>query len=306
MSPRISVVIPTYDRARVLGRALDSVFAQGIDDLEVIVVDDGSSDDTRGMMARYPRPVTFLEQANAGPAAARNKALAVARGEFIAFLDSDDTYLPRHLASRLEVFERSPETGVVHGASEVVDAQGNVVKMQRPLPGHRGRVLPALLFNNFVTLSAVMMRRACYDRVGPMHETLRFAEDWLYWLRIAAHVPFDYVDEVTLRFERSVVSASRRPLPDLAAENRTMLDLAFGDPALGPLIARHRSATFARMYRNYAKMALEVYQPRVARDFLWEALRSRPADPESLVLLAKTILPEGLVRAARRWTRGGG
>jgi glycosyltransferase involved in cell wall biosynthesis len=306
VSPRISVVIPTYNRARILGRALDSVFAQTVDDLEVIVVDDGSSDDTKGMIARYPRPVTFLEQANAGPAAARNRALAIARGEFIAFLDSDDTYLPMHLRAHLDVFARSPEVGLVHGASEVVDAQGRSVKLQRPLPEHRGRVLPALLFHNFVTLSAVVMRRACYEQVGPMHETLRFAEDWLYWLRIAAHVPFDYVDEVTLRFERSVVSASRRPLPDLAAENRRMLDLAFADPSLGPIIAPYQAAAYARMYRGYASMALEVFRGREARGFLGEALRSRPGDPESLVLLAKTFLPEGWVRAARRWTRGRG
>jgi glycosyltransferase involved in cell wall biosynthesis len=306
VSPRISVVIPTYNRARTLVRALDSVFAQGVPDLEVIVVDDGSGDDTKGTIARYPHPVTYLEQANAGPAAARNRALAVARGEFIAFLDSDDVYLPRHLEAHLEVFARSPETGLVHGASEVVDVQGTVVKVQRPTPGHRGRVLPALLFHNFVTLSAVVMRRACYEQVGPMHETLRFAEDWLYWLRIAAHVPFDYVEEVTLRFERSVVSATRRPLPDLAAENRAMLDLAFADPSLGPQIARHRAAAYAGMYRGYAKMALEGFRPAEARRFLGEALRSQPADPESLVLMAKTFLPEGWVRTARAWARGGG
>jgi len=304
MKALVSVVMPTFNRKHVLRRALDSVFAQTIPEVEAIVVDDGSSDGTEAMIAEYPRPIVYVGQQNAGPAAARNRGLKRAGGAFIAFLDSDDVFYPRHLEASLAALERSPEAGLVYGANEVVDAEGRVVKVQVPRPEDRGRVLPGLLFTNFVMPSTVVMRRECYEAVGGMNETLRFAEDWLYWLKMAERFPFEQVGEVLVRFQRSTVSASRLPIESLVAMNREMLDLAFADPVLGPAIAPHRRAAYAAMHRAYAETALELLHMGTARKLLAQSLRLSPWDPRLYSLLAKSLLPGWALKRAREAKRG--
>jgi glycosyltransferase involved in cell wall biosynthesis len=300
----VSVVTPTFNRKHVLRRALDSIYAQTVPEVEAIVVDDGSSDGTEAMIAEYPRPVVYVQQENAGPAAARNRGLKRARGAFIAFLDSDDVFYPRHLEASLAALERSPQAGVVYGASEVVDADGRVVKVQRPRPEDRGRVLPRLLFYNFVMPSTVVMRRECYETVGGMNESLRFAEDWLYWLRLAERFPFEQVSEVLVRFQRSKISASRLPIEELVAMNREMLDIAFADPALAPAIAPYRRAAYAAMHRAYAETALELLDTGTARKLLARSLRQHPADARLYLLLAKALLPKWVLKNARGAMRG--
>jgi glycosyltransferase involved in cell wall biosynthesis len=305
VTPKISIVIPTYNRAHVLGRAIESVFAQTVSDFEILVADDGSTDATAALLESFPERVLHLRQSNRGPAAARNLGMAAARGEYIAFLDSDDAYFPRNLEAHLEVFDRNPGAGLVYAGSEIVDAGGAFVKELRPRPGNRGRVLPQLLFFNFIMPSSVVMRRACYEYAGPMNEELHFAEDWLYWLRIAGRFSFDYVDAPLVRFQRTPGSASRRPLPDLVTMNMHMFDLAFADPDLGPQIAPHRNLTLSRAYLGYARSALEAVDLGLARGLVVRAMRHRPADPETLILFVKTLVPKGLLRRARRMVRGG-
>ena len=305
MNALVSVITPTFNRKHVLRRALDSIYAQTVPEVEAIVVDDGSSDGTEAMIAEYPRPVVYMKQQNAGPAAARNRGLQRASGAFIAFLDSDDVFYPRHLEASLAALERSPQAGLVYGGSEVVDPDGRVVKVQRPRPENRGWVLPRLLFYNFVMPSTVVMRRECYETVGGMNEKLRFAEDWLYWLRLAERFPFEFVNEVLVRYQRSAVSASRLPIEDLVAMNREMLDLAFADSALAPAIAPYRQAAYAAMHRAYAETALELLDTGTARKLLARSLRQYPTDARLYSLLAKSLLPKWVLKSARGVKRGG-
>lgn len=304
MTPVVSVVIPTYNRRAMLARALASIRAQAGVDVEILVVDDGSTDGTASWVADQPHPVRFFQQANAGPAAARNVALSAATGAFFAFLDSDDEFLPGHLRSHLEVLERDPAVGLVYGASEIVEADGSVVKIQRPQPENRGRVLPQLLRYNFVMPSTVVMRRECYEWAGPMEASLHFAEDWLFWLKIAGRFPFDYVPDVTVRFQRTPGSASRRPLEELVAMNRAMFDLAFTDPKLGPVIAGWRAETYGAMYEGYARTALETSRLAEARRFLREAWRLQPGRRSILPLYLKSLIPGTLLAAGRSYRRG--
>ena len=114
-TPRVSVIIPAYNAGRTIDAALQSVFAQTFRSFEIIVVDDGSTDDTADRVEAWGSRVMLHRQKNAGPAAARNRAIASARGEFLAFLDADDVWLPTKLARQVSYFERYPETGLLHG-----------------------------------------------------------------------------------------------------------------------------------------------------------------------------------------------
>jgi glycosyltransferase involved in cell wall biosynthesis len=307
VTPRVSIVIPTYNRSAIVRRAIDSALAQTFEDLEILVVDDGSTDDTRAALAGYPERVRYIRQENGGPAAARNHGMRLARGEYIGFLDSDDAYLPRNVEAHLRRFEERPEAGLVYCGIEILDKNGKRIKDVLPGPGDRGLVLERLIRYNFITSSTVLMRRAAMEFAGEMSTSLWFAEDWYYWLRVASRFPIEFVDEVLVRYQRSAVSLSHgTAIATIADRNMEMFALAFADPDLKPRLAPLRAEAYRRAYANYASMALEELQVGLARRFAWRAVAARPAAWASYPLLAKSCLGAGVLRSMRRLVRGGG
>lgn len=305
MTPRVSIVIPTYNRSGIVQRAIDSVLAQTFADLEVVVVDDGSTDDTRAALSAYGGRVRYARQENAGPAAARNHGMRLARGEYVGFLDSDDLYFPENVAAHLRVFEKNPEAGLVYAGIEIVDHEGTRIKEVRPNPEDRGLVFERLVRYNFVTASTVLMRRAAMEFAGTMNTTLWFAEDWYYWLRVASRFPIDFADEILVRYQRGPASLSHGSTIAKNAEwNLKMFALAFADPDLAPRLKPLRAEAYQRAYANYARMALATVQPRLARGFAWRAIAAQPTAWSSYPLLAKSCLGAGLLRRALRWRRG--
>jgi glycosyltransferase involved in cell wall biosynthesis len=305
VTPRVSIVIPTYNRASIVRRAIDSVLAQTFDDLEILVVDDGSTDDTRAALAGYPERVRTIHQENGGPAAARNHGMRLARGEYIGFLDSDDAYLPRNVEAHLRRFEECPEAGLVYCGIEILDKDGQRLWDLLPKPEDRGLVLERLIRYNFITSSTVLMRRAAMEFAGEMNTSLWFAEDWYYWLRVASRFPIEFVDEVLVRYQRSAVSLSHgTAIATIAERNMQMFALAFADPDLQPRLAPLRAEAHRRAYANYASMALEELQLSLARRFALRAIAARPASWSSYPLLVKSCLGGTLLRTMRRMRRG--
>jgi glycosyltransferase involved in cell wall biosynthesis len=306
VAPRVSIVIPTYNRSTVVRRAIDSVFAQTFQDFEVVVVDDGSTDDTRGALVGYPDRLRYIAQKNQGPAAARNHGMEQARGQFIGFLDSDDLYYPDNIEAHVRVFERNPAAGLVYSGSLIVDHEGNPIKEQRPDPRNRGDVLERLILYNFITTSTVLMRKECFTAVGGMNTRLWFAEDLYYWLRIAAKYPVDFAEQVLVRYQRSQIALSHgNPLMEIVPKHMEMLDLAFADPDLATRLRPLKAEAYRSAYASYAATALEILQPAVARDMACRAIAARPTGWKSYPLLAKTFLGSALLRRLRRWRRGG-
>lgn len=305
MTPRVSIVVPTYNRSAIVRRAVESVLAQTFGDLEIIVVDDGSTDDTRDALAGYGERVRYVHQENRGPAAARNHGMQEARGEFIGFLDSDDAYLPGNVAAHLRRFDEVPEAGLVYCGIEVLDQHGNPVKEVLPDPRDRGFVLERLIRYNFITSSTVLMRRAAMEFAGPMSTRLWFAEDWYYWLRVASRFPIEFVDEVLVRYQRSAVSLSHgTAIPTVVERNLEMFALAFEDPDLKQRLSPLRAEAYRRAYAAYASMALETMQLDLARRYSWRAVASRPLAWASYPLLVKSCLGPGLLGRLRQWRRG--
>jgi glycosyltransferase involved in cell wall biosynthesis len=170
----ISVVIPAYNAAGFVGNAIESVLAQSLQPIEILVVDDGSADDTADVVARYPSPVRVIRQANGGPAAARNHGVREATGDWIALLDADDTWLPPKLEGQAE-FTGSPDVGVIHSWPYPTS-----------VPARAG--FDELWKRNIVHTSAALVRRAAFDEVGGFDEdrALISVEDYNLWLRMAA------------------------------------------------------------------------------------------------------------------------
>jgi GT2 family glycosyltransferase len=216
--PRISVCVPARDEEPYLAAALESALAQRVDGLEVIVYDDASIDRTRQVAAAMDdsRLRTFGSNAPLGVAESRNRCLAAARGEYVAWLDADDVYLAGALARTMDVLDRVPEVGFVHGAFELIDEAGRRLP-DWPRPFEADTILPGaqafaeLVLSNYVaTASAVVARRRLLERVGPFSRGLPLGEDWEMWLRMALEAPVAYLAAPVVQYRRHAGSATAR------------------------------------------------------------------------------------------------
>lgn len=190
----VSVIIPTYNRAGAVIRAMESVYAQTRPPDQVIVVDDGSTDDTgRRIAARYPG-ACYVRQDNRGVSAARNRGIRRAAGEWLAFLDSDDQWCAPKLERQLEAAAARRDCAVVH-TDEIWIRRGRRVNPGRRHAKHGGHIFTRCLPLCVISPSAVMIRRAVFERVGLFDETLPACEDYDMWLRICALYPVLFVAE---------------------------------------------------------------------------------------------------------------
>jgi len=192
-TPRVSVIIPTYNRGWTIKRAVDSVLAQTFRDFELIVVDDGSEDDTAAILAGYGTDIRVIRQANAGVSAARNAGIHAAEGKFIAFLDSDDYWLPEKLHVQIAYFNAQPEV-VICQTEEIWIRNGKRVNPKKVHKKPSGRIFRASLALCLVSPSAVMLRRDVFAQIGGFDETLPACEDYDLWLRISVRYPVHLIE----------------------------------------------------------------------------------------------------------------
>jgi glycosyltransferase involved in cell wall biosynthesis len=203
MSRLVSVIIPSYNYAKFVPDAVESVLAQTYSTLEVIVVDDGSTDDTQEVLKnRFGDRIRILYQENKGLPAARNTGIRNATGEFVALLDADDWWLPTKLEKQMAVMEREPAVGVVYCGSLRVNLETGSSYETPCRPDVRGDVRQKLLYSNCVagSASAALIRRELFDKAGLFDETLKSAEDWDMWIRLSRHTHFDFVPELLIRY----------------------------------------------------------------------------------------------------------
>lgn len=217
-APVVSVVTPTFNSAETIGETIASVAGQDWREFEMIVVDDGSCDDTPMLLARYARRYPWISwciQSNAGVAAARNAAIAMARGEFIAFLDADDIWMPDKLALQMAAFERNPDAAFVYADERDFwpDRERPATLFQQKQPA-RGNVLRALFERgNFILTSTAVVRKSALQAVNCFDIRRRINEDVDLWFRMAEQYEFDYVPQVLVR---------RRMLPHSLMHSNTI------------------------------------------------------------------------------------
>jgi glycosyltransferase involved in cell wall biosynthesis len=193
IEPQVSVIIPTYNRGWIIKEAIDSVLAQDYTEFELIVVDDGSTDHTSDVLDSYRNVIKVLSQKNKGVSAARNRGIAEASGKFIAFLDSDDIWLPQKLSVQIEFFNQTPDA-LICQTEEVWIRNGLRVNPKKRHKKPSGMIFKPSLELCLVSPSAVMIQRGLFDRVGGFDETLPACEDYDLWLRISCRFPIHLVD----------------------------------------------------------------------------------------------------------------
>ncbi len=193
-SPAVSVIIPTYNRGWILKEAIDSVLDQDYTDFELIVVDDGSTDDTVEILDAYGFDVIVLKQNNQGVSAARNRGIEASRAQFIAFLDSDDIWLPQKLTRQVEFFATHSDA-LICQTEEIWIRNGMRVNPKKRHQKPFGEIFEPSLTLCLVSPSAVMIRRTLFDAVGLFDESLPACEDYDLWLRVSCRYPVYLIDE---------------------------------------------------------------------------------------------------------------
>jgi len=192
------VILTTYNRPEMTCEAIDSVLAQTFADYELIVVDDGSTHDTRAVLARYGDRIRYLHKENGGVASARNAGLRAARGALIAFLDDDDIWLPEKLSVQEAFQRRHPELGLIYADCERFDERGRVRDPSGRLP-RSGFVFREFVEEYFIIFSTLMVPRAVIERVGGFDEEYLRGDDVDFMGRALEHFPAGYIDRVLIR-----------------------------------------------------------------------------------------------------------
>jgi len=298
-TPTVSVVIPTYNCGARLERALDSVAAQSYasDRIEIIVVDDGSTDDTRERVDRFVElalvPTRYVAQANAGPAAARNHGMRLARGEAIAFLDADDWWQPAKLARQMPLL--GGEIALAYCDTAFVDSAGQPIdRYVRRIAMTRGDILLALFCDFFLLTSAVVVATRAVDEVGPFNENLPVGEDYEFFLRLARRFHADHVDQKLLVRCVRPDSLSRRDYAlDARIDLATLADFLRDNPEFAQ---RHRATVRRRIARYRYDFAYRLLADGRRGEAVVELLRSLRA--RASVGAARTLVRALLPRAA--------
>jgi glycosyltransferase involved in cell wall biosynthesis len=298
MPPRVSVVIPVFNRPTAVCRAIRSVLTQTFQDFEIVVVDDGSTDDTPAAIAAFadPRIRLIRHDRRCGGSAARNTGIRASAAEYVAFLDSDDEWSSRTLERQLEVFGRSNRPlGLVYTGEEAVDADGRTIRF---IPSVRDDLAKVLLLDNVIGgCSLAMVPRAILDELGGFDESLTSRQDVDLWLRISERYRVDFVPEALVR------------RADGHDDNRISTNVTGTMRGWELFLHKHKDKLIKNgMLHLYLRQTGWMYQQRArdpvtARHFYTESISVNVLSPLSYLLLLTTFVPlSWLVRPAR-WTR---
>jgi glycosyltransferase involved in cell wall biosynthesis len=274
--PRISVLIPTYNRADLLPDAIHSVLAQTRPDFEILIVDDGSTDNTRQVVSAFEDDrICYTYRENGGISAALNTGLSLARGEYVCRLDSDDRWLPTILEKQTAILEAHPEYGAVYSRAQAMDVHGNpLTQTLGALPHYPGQSFKSMLYGDFGCAIATTVRKACYDRVNGYDENLKVNVDWDVWIRLTRHYEFYFLDEVLAQFRHHPKRSTASSLFQYVLASRlTPLDKAFSEPGLPPDILAVRPLAYRNAHMDIAMQWLGVKDYAQARQHFAESIR---------------------------------
>ena len=287
--PRVSVVVPTYNRAHLLRTCLESIARQTYRDFEIVVVDDGSADNTAEVVAAFAPLARYFWQENQGIPGALNRGVREAGGEYVSFVASDDALVPEALEAEVQVLEENPCVGLVYGQAWEMNEKGRVISLRKPGFAQGSYIrsgreeIRDLLFADHITCSTVMVRRSSLDDVGLFDlEYSPLGEDWEMWTRIAKKYDVAYIAKplgIYLDHAGPAGNIYSRIDPwTLERLRRLYVEQVIQDPEIGHLYQGLRGKAFARHHRVVATRAYQAREMGLARSHIRRALRARPRE----------------------------
>jgi glycosyltransferase involved in cell wall biosynthesis len=294
--PKVSVIIPTYQSVKFVREAIDSVLAQTYRDYEVIVVDGGSTDGTIEVLSSYGNSIRVIRQNGKGISNARNNGVLASNGEYIAFMDSDDLWVPNKLEVQCKFLEsKSNIVGLIYSDALFFEEEknGKLERQSRMEKLYRGKVIKHLLETNFIPASTVTMRKSCFEKVGYFDESLEVCEDIDMWIRIAESFEVDYQDLVLAKIRwhsGSLLHCDR--------ERHFRSTIALKNKTIPYLLKEFKSQSFHKTYyRPYLTFGIQYLvrkKPKNAKQKLRQYIKLYPYNINAYFLLLLTLIPFNL------------
>ena len=311
--PRVSIIIPTYNRARYLAEAIESALAQTYRDFEVIVIDDGSTDNTPEIMRKYASAVRYFRQENQGECAARNTGIKLALGEYISFLDSDDVLLAHCLEKGVAFLDENPTVGFCYGQVDYIDPASRPLWWKRRRGARNSCIrsgrdqIVQLVFRGDIAVNAVIARKACFDQVGLFNPSLHVGGDIEMWMRLSTRYDVGYLAEPLAKVRVHPANiTSRRTLEALERSQTAFVERALGylrdDPDFGYI----RKKAYFGLYCYLSEEAAIKGKKAVGLRYLLKALLACPGliirwDGFSFLLsVGRGFLPRGLLNFSKQ------
>jgi glycosyltransferase involved in cell wall biosynthesis len=305
--PRVSVIIPTYNHAACVTEAIESALEQTYPPTEILVIDDGSTDETRSVLEPYASRIRYLSQDNRGAGAARNLGIRHATGELLAFLDADDRWMPDKLAVQVARLAARPAAALVHADVLLWDPPRGIHEPPRRPRRHvfDGRCYTTLFWGSGLCVSSVVVRRASLEPVGLFDETIpgASAQDYDLWWRLAQRFEFTYIDR-PLAFYRIRPAHETRTAQRLQDELYVVYKRLRADPGLRALVGRR--AVRRRLFRLWCDLGylrLDAGELPEARRAFARAIAQRPALLRLWLLWCALLLPPRTVSRLRHAKR---
>lgn len=291
----VSVIVPVYNRENYVSEALESILGQTYQNIEIMAVNDGSTDNSLAILKeyqnKYPNKVFVIDQENQGQTRARNNAISQSKGEYIAFLDSDDLWMPEKLEKQLPLFDSN--VGLVYCGIHNIDETGKIIDTELCHPELRGNIYNKLLIRNRMTGGTVVIRRDAINRVGMFDVEFPAAENWDLWLRISKLYSVDYVNEALVKY--------RKHSGNMSQDRMLMLNI------IKKILAKHcnekpstqeEKAAYSKAHANYAyRMGIYFISERdyrSARRYFREALDLCPNYKDARLRLIRSYLGPGV------------
>ncbi|WP_404787654.1 glycosyltransferase family 2 protein [Altericista sp. CCNU0014] len=295
--PVVSIIIPAYNAMKYLPETVETVLQQTFQDYDVIIVNDGSTDDVETWVANLNHPkIKLISQANQGLSGARNTGIQNAQGDYIALLDADDLWHPTKLEKQVQLLDRFANAGLVYTWTALMDESG------RPTgrffsAEDEGKVWKKLIEFNVVGCGSVpLIRRSCFDTVGLFDRNLRsFVEDWDLWLRMAPHFEFKVVKE-PLVYYRQLPSSASRNWEAMAQSYQIVIEKNFSTAPDSMQYLKARSNGFMSLNLAWKPLQGHAPQPKVAAEFQRKAIAQYPK-----IILSKEFWKLTLLIVLNQW-----
>ena len=218
--PKVSVIIPTYNREDYISETIQSVLEQTYKDFEIIVVDDGSSDNTKKNLEKFEKRIKLIIQTNSERAIARNNGVKNSSGEYLAFVDSDDIWIKDKLEKQVKILDNDKKTILVYGQSQRIDKSSNQIKTaKRQKEGYSGNIFEKLLYRNFIVSATPVIRRGTFEKTQGFETRYVPYEDWEFWLRLSLLGKFYFINKPLAFYrihpEQSVKSAKAEKIEEV-------------------------------------------------------------------------------------------
>jgi glycosyltransferase involved in cell wall biosynthesis len=296
--PTVSVVIPAYNAAPWIAETIDSVLAQTFSDFEVIVVDDGSTDETPNIVSSYEDSIRYLRKRNGGSASARNAGIRAAQGAYIAFVDADDLWMPQKLELQMDLLSNDIDLAWVYSDAFVVEEKSDNVlyRAGEHVSLHAGDILRPLVLHDFIPSPTPIVKREVFAVAGYFDESLRRSEDWDMWLRIAAELRASFVDQPLAKYRRHSLGKTGTIDLEYTFQSRMLIiekALAQNPKRLSGL----RDQAIANVYSGVGRLMLKRGASVNARAMFRRAVRLCPRDIKLSSYWLATFLPPRLLKS---------